>query len=67
MMMLGLFKDNKKKKLEREYALLLEKAMHAQRNGDIETYSSLSSKADDILKVIESLEKRNDEKAIRNS
>jgi hypothetical protein len=54
--MFGLFGGNKKKKLEKEYATLLEKAMHLQRNGDIEGYGKLSFEADKILKEIEAIE-----------
>lgn len=53
--MFGLFKKDPKAKLNKEYEALLEKAMQAQRNGDIRTYSELSEKADAVLKQIEKL------------
>ena len=54
--MFGLFKVDPIKKLESEYAKLLEQAMNAQRNGKIELYAQLSTQADLILKRIEKLE-----------
>lgn len=47
-----------KKKLEKKYQKLLEDALNAQRNGNIELYSELSSEADKVLKEIEGLEKK---------
>ena len=47
---------NQKKKLEKKYAATMEKAVNAQRNGNIELYAKLSSEADKILKEIEALE-----------
>jgi len=35
---------------------LLEKAMHAQRNGDIKTYSMLTAQSEELWKEIERLE-----------
>ncbi len=55
--MFGLFKSDPKKKLEKEYAKLLEQAMNAQRNGNIELYGELSQKADNILKEIGKIKK----------
>ena len=54
--MFGLFKKNPLKALNQEYTALLDKAMQAQRNGDIRTYSELSQKAEEIGKKIEQLE-----------
>ncbi|MEL7479236.1 MAG: DUF6435 family protein [Pseudomonadota bacterium] len=51
--MFGLFKRNPKKKMRKEYDALLEKAMHAQRNGDIRTYSMLTADAEALWKKIE--------------
>ncbi len=53
--MFGLF--DPKKKLEKKYQAKSEEALKAQRNGNIELYSKLSSEADLILKEIEKLEK----------
>ena len=55
--MFGLFKSDPTKKLEKEYAKLLEEAMNAQRNGNIELYGELSQKADNILKEIDEIKK----------
>jgi len=55
--MFNLFKSDPKKKLEKEYRILLEKAVDAQRNGKIDLYAQLSSDADKVLKKIESLDK----------
>lgn len=41
--------------MRKEYDLLLEKAMHAQRNGDIKTYSLLTADAEALWKKIEQL------------
>ena len=54
--MLGFLKGNPIKKLEKRYNALLEKAMHAQRNGNIALYAELSAQSDTILKQIKSLE-----------
>ena len=53
--MLGMFKQNPKKKLNKEYLKLLEEAMHAQRSGDIKTYSLLTEKAEKIKTEMDSL------------
>lgn len=54
--MFGLFKKDPLKTLNSEYTALLDKAMQAQRSGDIRTYSELSQKAEEIGKKIEQLE-----------
>lgn len=51
--MFGLFKKDPIKKLTAEYARLQEKAVKAQRNGNIELYANLSAQADKVLKEIE--------------
>jgi hypothetical protein len=48
--MFGLFKSDPSKKLLKQYKAKLEKAMHAQRNGDIRSYSFLTEEAE-ALKV----------------
>jgi hypothetical protein len=55
-MMFGLFKSNPTKKMRKQYDALLEKAMHAQRNGDIKTYSLLTAQSEKLWKEIEALE-----------
>lgn len=53
--MFGLFKKDIKKELEKEYQKLLERAMEAQRNGNIELYSHLTSEAEEVAKKLDSL------------
>jgi len=53
--MFSFFKSDPVKKLEKQHSALLEKAMHAQRNGDIRSYSMITQEADDLSKKIEAL------------
>ena len=53
--MFGLFKANPEKKLRKKYDALLEKAMLAQRSGDIRSYSMLTAEAESVWKEIEAL------------
>ncbi|WP_152996165.1 DUF6435 family protein [Pseudoalteromonas sp. H105] len=54
--MFSIFKKDPLKKLNKDYSAKLEQAMHAQRNGDIKSYSMLTHEAEQILKEIEALE-----------
>jgi Family of unknown function (DUF6435) len=54
--MFSFFKKDPLKELNKQYLQKLEEAMHAQRNGDIRTYSMLTSEAVEFLKQIEALE-----------
>lgn len=54
--MFSFLKSDPTKKLRKQRAALLEKAMHAQRNGDIRTYSRLSTEAEEAYKKIQELE-----------
>lgn len=54
--MFSIFKQNPTKKLNKLYLDKLEKAMHAQRNGDIESYSILATEAEQIRLQIETLD-----------
>tara|TARA_B100000949_G_C14209563_1_gene419660 strand:+ start:754 stop:933 length:180 start_codon:yes stop_codon:yes gene_type:complete len=54
----NLFKSNPTKKLRRQYDKLLERAMHAQRNGDIKTYSMLTAESETLYKQIEAIENK---------
>ena len=54
--MFSIFKQNPTKKLNKLYLDKLEKAMHAQRHGDIETYSILATEAEQIRLQIETLD-----------
>jgi hypothetical protein len=60
--MFGLFKSDPTKKLRKEYDIKLEKAMLAQRKGDIKTYSMLTAEAESLWKEIEILNATNDNK-----
>ena len=53
--MFSLFKKDQKKELQTKYENLMEKAIQAQRKGDIATYSELSAQADILAKKIDSL------------
>jgi hypothetical protein len=55
--MFSFFKKDPLKEVNKQYLQKLEEAMHAQRNGDIRSYSMLTSEAEDILKKIEALGK----------
>jgi hypothetical protein len=55
--MFSFFKKDPIKELDKLYFKKLEKAMHAQRNGDIRTYSQLTTEAEQIRFSIEALEK----------
>jgi hypothetical protein len=55
--MFSFFKKDPLKELNKQYLQKLEEAMHAQRNGDIRSYSMLTSEAEDILKKMEALGK----------
>lgn len=57
--MFSIFKSNPIKKLNKQLSIKLEQAMHAQRNGDIRTYSQLSFEADEIDKQISEIEAHN--------
>jgi hypothetical protein len=46
------------KKLVKMHAKLMEKAMHAQRNGNMALYAELSSKAEEMYKKILELRKQ---------
>ena len=53
--MLGFFKSSAEKqvkKLQKEYESKLGEAMHAQRNGDIRSYSMLTEEADKLYKQL---------------
>lgn len=56
--MFGIFKKDPLKQLRKEYDQLLEQAMQAQRNGDIEGYSNLATRADEVYKLIQAQESK---------
>ena len=53
--MFSLFKKDPKKELQKEYEKLMKDAVDAQRNGDIDRYSTLSAKAEEIAQKIDKL------------
>ncbi len=53
--MFSFFKSNPAKKLKKRHSMLLEQAMHAQRRGDIRTYSQLTAEAEDIFKQMQEM------------
>lgn len=55
--MMGFLKRNPKKKLQKAYNDKLAKALHAQRNGDLRTHSSLMEEAEALYAEIQALEK----------
>lgn len=61
--MLSLFKSDPAKKLKKARAQKLEQAMHAQRNGDIRSYSSLTDEAEKLLQDIQQLQNSSTKKS----
>lgn len=59
MAMFSIFKKNPLKKLTQQYNAKLEQAMHAQRKGDIRSYSLLTAEAEQIENQIKVLETTN--------
>lgn len=55
--MFSILKKNPLKKLTQQYNAKLEQAMHAQRKGDIRSYSMLTAEAEQIENQIKVLEK----------
>jgi hypothetical protein len=55
--MFSIFKKDPVKKLNKLYEAKLEEAMHAQRNGDIKSYSMITAEAEIIAVEIKELEK----------
>jgi hypothetical protein len=56
--MFGLFKKDPVKKLEAQYAKLMEEAMHIQRSGDLKLYAVKIEEAEELLRKIEELRKK---------
>ncbi|RBO80178.1 DUF6435 family protein [Marinomonas aquiplantarum] len=56
--MFSFLKADPKKKLNKEYGELLEKAMQAQRGGDIRLYSELTEKAEAVKARLGEVESR---------
>jgi hypothetical protein len=53
--MFSFLKSDPIKKLDKEYGVLLEQAMQAQRRGDIEGYAKLTEQAEVIKAKLDSL------------
>ena len=56
--MLGFLKGDPKKKLQKEYEAKLQKALHAQRNGDLRTHGTLMEEAEKIYADLQKMEKK---------
>ena len=54
--MFSFFKSDPVKKLKKERAKKLEQAMHAQRNGDMRSYASITTETEKLLQEIQKLE-----------
>lgn len=59
MSVFNIFKRDPEKKLRKEYHLKLEKALHAQRNGNILEYSFLTSEAEAVREKLEEVSAQN--------
>ena len=55
--MFGLFRKDPAKKLEAEYARLLEKARDIQRNGDVVAAAKVTAEAEEVGKRLDELRK----------
>lgn len=55
--MLGFLKGDPKKKLQKEYEAKLQKALHAQRNGDLRTHGTLMEEAENIYAELQKIDK----------
>lgn len=53
--MFGLFKKDPVKKLEKEYLVLMEKAMEVQRSGDLKHYARIIEESEAIQMKIQEL------------
>jgi hypothetical protein len=51
----GLFKGSPLKKWQKEHEVLVTKAFHAQRNGNILLYSTLTAEAETLREKIDNL------------
>lgn len=54
--MLGFLRGNPKKKLQKAYEDKLEKALHAQRNGDLRSHGTLMEEAEALYARIRALD-----------
>ncbi|SFK14299.1 DUF6435 family protein [Methylophaga sulfidovorans] len=54
--MWSFFKSDPEKKLKKQLARKREQALHAQRNGDIRLFASLTQEAEAILKQLQQVQ-----------
>jgi hypothetical protein len=54
--MFSFFKSDPVKKLKKAHAKKLEQAMHAQRNGDIRSFASITNEAEELKREIQKLQ-----------
>lgn len=54
--MLSFFKSDPLKKLKKAHAKKLEQAMHAQRNGDIRNFATITNEAEELKREIQKLQ-----------
>ena len=54
--MFSFFKSDTVKKLKKAHAKKLEQAMHAQRNGDIRSFASITNEAEELKREIQKLQ-----------
>ncbi|NMT61999.1 DUF6435 family protein [Marinobacter orientalis] len=55
--MLGFLKGDPKKKLQKAYEAKLQKALNAQRNGDLRTHGTLMEEAEKIYAELQKMDK----------
>ena len=55
--MFGIFKSSPTKKMRKQYDALLEKAMLAQRNGDMKSYAKITAESETLWREIQAIEK----------
>jgi len=60
--MFSLFKPDPVKKLKKAHAKKLEQAFHAQRNGDIRGFASITSEAEALKQEIQKLQQDSTDK-----
>jgi hypothetical protein len=57
--MFSFFKSDPVKKLNKQQDIILEQAMHAQRNGDMKSFAQLTFEAEQIQKEILIIQEKN--------
>ena len=57
--MFSFFKSDPVKKLNKQQDIILEQAMHAQRNGDMKSFAQLTYEAEQIQKEILIIQEKN--------